>query len=302
MDRPAAGGGPFFVKDRPIVGPPTLRRVHTIAPGYVETMGNMPVAGRTVTQADIAARVPVALVSMNLAREWFEAPEKALGQRIGGGDGQWFDIVGVVGNERDDGVNQPAPPVIYMPVGAPPPRNMAYVVRSSRVGTPGFLNELALAVQSVNSSLPLGNVRTLSEIQALSMAPTSFAMTMLGIAAGIALLLALVGVYGVVAYIAAERTHEVGIRMALGAQAREVRRLFLRHGLVLALTGIVLGLGAATLLTPLTSALLYGVAPVDPATYIAVSIALVAVTLVATYLPARRASRVQPVIALRSST
>jgi len=110
----------------------------------------------------------------------------------------------------------------------------------------------------------------------------------------------LVGVYGVVSYIAAERTYEVGIRMALGAQSSDVRALFLRHGLALTLTGLLLGTGAAMLVTPIMSTLLYGVAPTDPVTYAGVAIVLAAVTLLATYLPARRASRVEPIIALRS--
>jgi ABC-type antimicrobial peptide transport system permease subunit len=132
------------------------------------------------------------------------------------------------------------------------------------------------------------------------MAPTSFATVMLMIAAGVALLLALAGVYSVVSHVAAERTNEVGIRRALGAQIGDVHRLFLRQWLVLTLTGIVVGLAAATLLTPVMSALLYGVGPMDPVTYTAASVALAGVTLLATYLPARRASRVQPIIALRS--
>jgi ABC-type antimicrobial peptide transport system permease subunit len=176
---------------------------------------------------------------------------------------------------------------------------MAYVVRSGRVGTPGFLRELQHAVWSVNPNPPLAKVQTLNEIEARSMAQTSFAMVMLAIAGSGALLLALVGVYGVVSYIAAERTYEVGIRMALGAQGRDVRALFLRHGIALTLAGLVLGLGAAMLVTPIMSALLYGVAPTDPATYAGVAIGLAAVTLLATYLPARRATKVDPMFALR---
>lgn len=307
MDGPPGGSGPFFVKDRPATGPPTLRRVHTIAPGYIETMGNTIVAGRTITSADSVAHSPIALVSTSLAREWFEAPEKALGQRIGGGDGQWSEIVGVVGDARDDGVNQPAPTMIYVPIGATlagrsTPRNMAFVVRSGRVGSPGFLNELRHAVQSVNPNVPLANVRTLEEVQAVSMAQTSFAMILLGMAAGVALSLALVGIYGVIAYIASERTHEVGIRMALGAHAGEVRRLFLRHGLALTLVGITVGLGASTVLTHVMSAMLFGVTAMDPITHIAASAVVVVVALLATYLPARRASGIHPVVALRSGT
>jgi ABC-type antimicrobial peptide transport system permease subunit len=162
------------------------------------------------------------------------------------------------------------------------------------------LRELQQAVWSVNASLPLANVKTLADIEADSMAQTSFAMVMLAIAATVALLLALVGIYGVVSYIAAERTYEIGIRMAVGAQAGDVRALFLRHGLALTVVGIALGIGAAMLLTPIMSSLLYGVRAIDPLTYAAVAIALSAVTLLATYVPARRASRIEPIVALRS--
>jgi ABC-type antimicrobial peptide transport system permease subunit len=206
--------------------------------------------------------------------------------------------VGVFGNIREAGLNQPAPTIFYMPMGYG--RDMAYVVRSDRVGAAGFLPGLQQAVWSINPNLPLGKVQTLDAIQAHSMAQTSFALVMLAIAASVALLLALVGVFGVVSYIAAERTYEVGIRMALGAQGGDIRALFLRHGLALTVAGLVLGVGAARLVTPIMSALLYGVAPTDPITYASMAIVLGAVTLFATYLPARRASRVEPIIALRS--
>jgi putative ABC transport system permease protein len=138
---------------------------------------------------------------------------------------------------------------------------MAYAVRSSRVGSPGFLRELQQAVWSVNAHLPLANVLTLEEIQADSMAQTSFAMVMLAIAAGVALLLGLVGIYGVIAYVATQRTREIGIRIALGAQTGDVRWLFLRHGVLLTAAGIAIGIGASLALTRVTSALLFGVSP-----------------------------------------
>jgi ABC-type antimicrobial peptide transport system permease subunit len=217
-------------------------------------------------------------------------------------EGPWFEIVGVVGNERDEGLNRPAPALAYWPMADKrfTRRNMAYVVRSAQVGAPGFLRELQQAVWSVNPNLPLADVRTLSEIQSDSMAQTSFAMVMLAIAASVALLLGVVGIYGVIRYVAAQRTREIGIRMALGAQAGDVRALFLRHGLGLTLGGVVLGAGAAALLTRVMSALLFGVGPTDPVTYAAASAVLAAVATLATYLPARRASRVDPVAALRS--
>jgi predicted permease len=298
------GGAPMFVEDHPVSGTPRLRRVKVIGPGYFETMGNPIVAGRSLTRTDIDRHSAFAIVSENFAREYWGEPVKALGKRIGGAPGDWFEIAGVAGNEHSNGLNQPPPPTVYMAMGAEPftSRNMSYVVRSARVRMPGFLRELQQAVWSINPNVALGGVRTLDQILALSMAQTSFAMVMLVIAASVALLLAVVGLYGVISYIAAERTHEIGIRTALGAQRADVVGLFVRQGAVLTLTGLALGIGAAMFLTPIMSALLYGVGPTDPVTYLGVSIVLGCITLLATYLPVRRLSAVQPIIALRSHT
>ena len=167
-------------------------------------------------------------------------------------------------------------------------------------GTPGFLRELEQAVWSVDRNLPLANVQTLEEIQARSMAQTSFALVMLGIAASVALLIGVVGIYGVIAYATTQRTREIGVRMALGAQIGDVRKMFLRHGLSLTAIGIALGIGVAVVVTRVMSAFLFGVGPMDPMTYAVVSGVLAAVALLATYLPARRASRVDPIVALRA--
>ena len=301
----AAGKAPLYVEGRPVAGLPTIRSIRTIGAGYFETMGNHLVAGRTITWTDAHQFKPVVVVSENLAREYWGEPANGVGKRVRlFDDGPWNEIVGVIGNESADGLNHPAPPLVYVPMAdrQSVSRNMAYVVRSGRVGTPGFVREVQQAVWSVNRNVPLANIRTLDDVQADSMAQTSFAMVILAIAAGGALLLAMVGIYGVVSYIAAERTHEIGIRMALGAQSGDVRRLFLRQGLTLSFAGTVLGIGAALLVTPVMSSLLYGVGPMDPVTYAGVAIFLGTVTLLATYLPARRASAVAPVIALRSRT
>jgi hypothetical protein len=265
-------------------------------------MGNPVVAGRSITWTDIRQTAAVAIISENLAREYWGEPSKALGKRLGGpgepGSSQeWLEIVGVVGDERLDGLNRPPPTIVYWPMENN--RDMAYVVRSPRVGGSGFVRELQQAVWSVNPSLPFATVRTLDEMEAESMAQTTFAMIMLAIAAGVGLLLGVVGIYGVIWHVAAQRTYEIGIRIALGAQARDVRRLFLRHGLVLTLGGITLGAGAATLLTRVMNALLFGVTPTDPVTYMAASAGLAVIALLATYLPARRASHVDPMVALR---
>jgi hypothetical protein len=249
------------------------------------------------------------MISENMARQRFKTPAAAIGRRVRATpkDG-WREIVGVVADERDDGVARPAPMVVFWPFmmqqfwgeEAYVQRTMGYAIRTSRAGSPGLLKEIQQAVWSVNANVPLANVRTLEEIRARSMAQTSFALVMVGVAAAVALLLGMVGIYGVIAYIAAQRTREVGIRMALGAQGGQVSGLFLRHGLILTGTGIAIGLGGALAVTRLMSTLLYGVAPTDPVTYAAVSLALGTVALLATYLPARRASRMDPVVALRT--
>jgi putative ABC transport system permease protein len=281
-----------------------LRRFKSFAPGYFETMGNRLVAGRSISWSEIYERRPVIVISETLATEYWKEPARAVGRRVRAmqRDAPWREIVGVVGDERDDGLNQPPTAIVYWPMLSESYRwrTMAYAVRSTRVGTPGFLRELEQAVWSVDRNLPLANVQTLEEIQARSMAQTSFALVMLGIAASVALLIGVVGIYGVIAYAATQRTREIGVRMALGAQTGQVRTMFLRHGLSLTATGIALGIGVALMLTRVMSAFLFGVGPTDPMTYALVSGALAAVTLLATYLPARRASRVDPIVALRA--
>jgi putative ABC transport system permease protein len=298
-------GNPIDVEDFPVEEGrlPPLRRFKSFAPGYFETMGNRLMAGRSITWTEIYERRPVIVISEILAREYWKEPSKAIGKRVRSGPrNPWREIVGVVGNERDDGLNHPATAVVYWPMLSDTYewRTMAYAVRSNRVGASGFLRELQQAVWSVNPNLPLASVQTLDDIRAHSMAQTSFAMVMLAIAASVALVLGVVGIYGVIAYIATGRTREIGIRMALGAQVGDVRKLFLRQGLWLTATGIALGIGVALVLTRVMSALLFGVGPTDPMTYVAVSSGLAAVALVATYLPARRASRVDPIVALRA--
>jgi predicted permease len=287
---------------------PPVRRHKRVAPGYFETMGNPLLVGRAITWADIYQGRPVVVTSENFAREYWADPAAALGKRIRQNQvNPWREIIGVVGNERDDGLNLPATAIVYWPLlitewwNAPVDiqRTMTYVVRSTRVGSPGFLRELQQAVWSVNPHLPLASVRTLDDIHAGSMAQTSFALVMLAIAATVALLLGSVGIYGVVTYVAVERTREIGIRLALGAQIGDVRRMFLRQGLQLTAVGIALGSIAAMGLTRLMSSLLYGVGSMDLTTYASVAALLAAVALVATYVPARRAMRVDPMVALR---
>jgi putative ABC transport system permease protein len=282
-----------------------LRRFKSFGPGYFETMGIRLAAGRSITWSEIHEQRPVIVISEPIAREIWGDPAKALGSRVRvccGWDKQWREIVGVTGNERDDGLAQPPTAIVYWPIlnERYEWRTMAYVVRSSRLGTSGFLRELEQAVWAVNPNLPLARVQTVEEIRARSMAQTSFALVMLGIAASVALLIGVVGIYGVIAYVVAQRTREIGVRMALGAQIADVQNVFLRQGLWLTATGILIGIGVAIVVTRVMSTFLFGVGPMDPVTYAAVSGTVAVAALVGTYLPARRATRVDPVTALRA--
>ena len=297
-------GNPLFVENAPEVGGalPPLRRFKTIGPRYFETMGNPVVAGRPISWPDIYQLRRVVVISENLAREYWRDPSAALGKRVRySPDAEWYEVVGVSGDEHDDGLNRPVTAMVYWPLvserGAL--RAISYAVRSSRVGTPGFMRELQQAVWAVNPNLPVAAVQTLDDILAASMAQTSFTMIMLAIAASVALLLGVVGIYGVIAYTAEQRTREIGARMALGAEAGDVCRLFLGRGLALTATGVAIGMAAATLVTGAMSAFLFGVRPFDPATYAAAGVCLTTVAMLATYLPARRAARMDPLVALR---
>jgi ABC-type antimicrobial peptide transport system permease subunit len=188
---------------------------------------------------------------------------------------------------------------IGAPTGRPNTiRQVTFIVRSERTGTENFMNQVQHAVWSVNADLPV-SLRTMREVYDQSLEWTSFTLVMLAIAASMALLLGVVGIYGVISYAVSQRRREIGIRAALGAPRAQLRGMFVRHGLVLAGIGVVIGLGAAAGLTRLMSTLLYGVAPLDPVTYVAVPLLLVISTMLASYLPAWRATSVDPVEVLK---
>jgi predicted permease len=302
---------PIFVQDKPAAEDriPPLRRFKHISPGVFRTVGNTVLAGRDFDWTDVFEMRPVAILSDNLAREYWGSPAAAIGKRIRENPkGEWREVVGVAANEYDDGVHRKPPGVAYWPIlkanfwnnKLDVRRSLVYAIRSGRTGSESFLQEVRQAVWSVNPGLPIAGVRSLEEIYRRSMARTSFTLVMLGIAAGMALLLGVVGIYGVISYSISRRTREIGIRMALGAPQARVRTMFVRQGLVLAAIGVCCGVAAAIPLARLMSALLYDVSPLDPLTYVVVAAVIAAAALLAAWVPARSATRVAPLDALRA--
>jgi predicted permease len=288
---------------------PPSRQIRFVSPGLFRTLGTPPIEGGDFTWIDIFEEREVAILSESLAREMWGSPTAALGKRIREGNGVWRDVVGVTRDLFDEGVHQPATPTLFLParlhaktLGLPSflSRRVTFVIRSDRAGAENFLNQVREAVWSVNANLPLAQVRTLSEVYDQSMVRTSFALVMLVIAGVMALLLGVIGLSGVISYAVSQRRREIGVRLALGAQVTDIRRLFMRRGLVLAGIGVAIGLGGAAASTRLMRSLLFGISPLDPITFAAVSVVLGAAAVLASYLPARRAAAVDPIETLRA--
>ncbi len=288
---------------------PPIRHLVFVSPGYFATLGIPLIAGRDLTWADIYNKAPVALISENFAHEYWHTPAEALGKRIRiRTTDDWSEIIGVVGNVHDQGMDKPARTNVYWPVlqanfwGRPlrAQRNVTFVLRSSLAGSESLLKQVRQAVWSVDGNLPLASVYTLNHLYIRSLAPVSFTLVMLGTAGAVALLLGAVGLYGVIAYSVAQRTREIGIRVALGAQRKNVVRLFLREGMSFILVGLPLGLAGASALTRLLSSLLFGVKASDPLTFVSAAVVLVLVAFAACQIPARRALRIDPMEALKS--
>ncbi len=259
----------------------TSVEMRLIAPSFFKTMGTRIIAGRDFTWADLYEHRHVAIVSDNLARAWWGGPRAALGQRVRETSiAPWREVVGVVEDMYDDGVHVPAP-IAYLPALMDRHlvfdrefvlRGATFAIRSERAGTESLLGEARNAIWSVNGRQPVFSfVSTVGQLYDQSMARTSFTLVILAIVGGMALLLGIVGIYGVIAYAVSQRTREIGLRMALGAQPATMLPVFLRQGLLLAAVGVGVGLAAAVGLTRLMSSLLFGVSAVDPLTYAAVS-------------------------------
>jgi predicted permease len=291
---------------------PPNRRIGWISPGLLQTLGTPLLAGRDFDWTEVREQRNVALVSESFARESWDSVEGAVGKRIDvGNDGSWQEVIGVVADVHHDGVDRPAPPTVYWPareqsyiagLGVYLPANVTFALRTERTGTESVLADIRRAVAEVAPDLPLAAVATLAQIQRdhPSMARSSFSLALLGIAGATALLLSIVGVYGVLAYAVTQRRREVGIRVALGAAPRAVKSMFVYRGMILAGAGIALGTAAAAALTRLMASILFGVTPFDAVTFVGAAATLAAAVFFASYLPARRAARIDPMETLRT--
>lgn len=302
---------PVFAQDRTYAEGelPPLRRFKFVSPGYLGTLGTPLIAGRDFTWADTYQQLPTAIVSENFAREYWQGAGEALGKRIRvGNTDDWREIIGVAGDAHYEGVNRPATSVVYWPVimnrfeGEKDyvRRGIAFVLRSPQAGSESFMKAVREAVWSVDANLPLAQVHTVGYYYGKSLARTSFTLVMLGVAGGMALLLGIVGIYGVIAYSVSQRTREIGIRMALGAQTPALTGMFVRQGLLLTGIGIACGLVVAFAAMRLMASLLFHVSPMDPVTYAGMTVGVVVTGYLACYLPSRRAASVDPVEALRA--
>jgi len=288
---------------------PPLHFYKHVSPGFLAAAGTRIISGRDFTWDDVYGLRPVVMVSENLAREAWGTAENAIGKRLTEDPSlPWREVIGVVQDVPERALQEKTPAILYWPPmvenlfgrsPAQPTRVATFVLRSERTGTEGFLNEIRQAVWSVNGSLPLASVRTMQEVYDKSVARTSFTLVMLGIAGAMALVLGIIGIYGVISYTVSQRQREMGIRLALGAQRRDLLRIVLSHGAKTALVGVAIGIGVALVLTRLMTNLLFGVTAHDPTTFAAVACVLFLIALLASYVPARRAMRVDPIVALR---
>jgi len=287
---------------------PPLRRFVFISPSYHSSIGTKLIAGRELTWNDLNNKLNVMMISESFARDYWGSAQAALHKELREGmNDPWREVVGVVADIHSDGLNEKAPDAAYFPLrmnvfwGNPQfiERDVTFAIRSTRSGSESFLNEVRQAIWSVNPNLPLAEVKTLDQLYKKSMARTSFTLVLLMISAGMALVLGGVGIYGVIAYSVAQRTREIGIRMALGASTSEVSGMFVREGILLTGIGAVCGLIAAASFMRLLETLLFGVHPVDALTYVAMSLLLLLIAFVASYIPSRKASAIDPAIALR---
>jgi predicted permease len=302
----SGGDRTFLIEDQPVApgAPHPDEQIRFVSAGYFSTMGIPLLKGRDFNERDLPDTPQVAIVNQALARKYWPNGE-AIGKRISFStrNPKWYEIVGIVGNVKHRGLDIEDKPEFYIsftqPLFAGANIQPMYVAIRTPVESSSLTAIVRNEVATIDRDQPISNVLTMNQRIADSVAPRRFNMFLLGLFAALALLLAAIGIYGIMAFAVAQRTHEIGVRMALGARRGDVLKLVLRNGFKLALIGIAVGLAAAFALTRLMQALLFEVSPTDPTTFLIDALVLAAVALFACYIPARRATKVDPLVALR---
>jgi putative ABC transport system permease protein len=298
---PFSGGNSSRTFNRPGSTKQDNADIRVATADYFQTMGMPLVRGRNFNEHDTKDSTRVAIINEQCAKDVFPG-EDPIGQYVEnyGPKNEKLQVVGVVGNVRHLALETAPRPELYQPLGQGLWPSVFIAVRTTPENSLTLLPAVQQAVWSVNKSVPLGNPRTMNDIIGRSLLQKKFTMMLLSIFAGAALILAAVGLYGVISYSVAQRTRELGIRIALGAQRSDVLRLILRQGMTLVAAGVIFGVAASLGLTRLIASLLYGISASDPITFVLLSLALTLVAFVACWLPARRASAVDPIVALHA--
>jgi putative ABC transport system permease protein len=284
---------------------PLMAQLQSITPGYLRTLGVALRRGRAFTARDnTPGSLPVVMINEGLARRyWPDYPngQDPVGQRISTGFDKaigWMEIVGIIADVHDQGLALDAESTVYLPTAVHPPQ-VAYRAARTEGDPRRFVNTVRSQVLAIDSDQPVSDVKTMDEVIEASVGQRRLTMLLLGVFAGMALLLAMVGIYGVIAYSVAQRTQEVGIRRALGAKPGDILRLVMGQALGLALAGVAIGIGGALAVNSVMKGLLFHVSATDPATYGAIAVLFIIVALAASYIPAWRATRIDPMAALR---
>jgi putative ABC transport system permease protein len=294
----------FTIQGKPVQsGNEPVADFRIVSPDCFKTMGIPLLAGHDFTERDTKDTPYVAVINQAMAERFF-AGEDPLGKRLQvyPDPTLWREIVGVVGNVKLKGLDADINPAIYVPLPQNPYPNAmrgGFLAVRTDADTRSIVSAVRNELKTVDSGVPIAQVRTMEEIVAGSLAQRRLSMSLLVVFAALAALLAAVGIYGVMAYSVSERTHEIGLRMALGASSGDVLRLVMGNGARLVAAGLAVGLGAAVALTRVMASLLFQVSATDPATYASIAALLAAIALLASYLPARKAARVDPMVALR---
>jgi len=289
-------GNPPSAKDEPMIA-----YFIGVSPDYFKAFNIQLHGGRFIDKNDIAGRPNVILINDTLRRTFF-GPTNPIGKRLNLGsekEPQWNEIVGVVGDVKYNGLSQDVQPALYLSSAQVPTWRAALIVKTDLSDPLALTTGIRKELQQLDSQLPIAEIATMDQKMVAAMSQPRFRTSLVALFALTALLLACIGIYGVISYSVAQRTHEIGIRMALGAQKQNVLYMVIKQGVVLAMVGVALGIAASYFVTRLLSSLLFGISPTDLATFVFSAALLVVTALLGTYFPARRATKVDPLIALR---